>query len=122
MPDEGDVMYMRSPMYKYTGFMLLLFSLNLNAAVNSGHQTITQFEVTNTFFTLYFGANIPNDGCEDRTKVVFWADDYPKGYASMLSTALAAYISGKQISMFLHNCKDGPWGSTLPFAQSINVH
>ncbi len=109
-------------MYKYIGLMLLIISLNLNAAVNSGHQTITRFEVTDTFFTLYFGGDISNDGCVDQTKVVFWAADYPVGYNSMLSAALAAYMSGKQISMFLHNCKVGPWGSTLPFAQTINIH
>ena len=101
--------------------LLGAFSQN-SAAVGSGDFNVLRVEVTDTFFTVYSASGaVTNDNCQDGTKVVFWRSDYPSGYDSMLSTALAAHMGGKKISMWFSGCKAGPWGSTLPKAESIVI-
>ena len=85
------------------------------SAVGSGEFNILKVEVTDTFFTVYSRSGpVTNDNCEDGTKVVFWRADYPNGYDSMLSVALAAHMGNKKVTMWLNGCKSGPWGKTLP--------
>lgn len=90
------------------------------SAVGSGEFNILRVEVTDAFFTVYSASGpIASDNCEDRSKVVFWRADYPNGYDSMLSVALAAHMGNKKVSMWLDGCKAGPWKQTLPKAESI---
>lgn len=92
------------------------------SAVVSGEFNILRVEVTDTFFTVYTASGpITNDNCEDGYKVVFWRTDYPNGYDSMLSVALAAHMGNKKVSMWLDGCKMGPWGKTLPKAGSVVI-
>ena len=92
------------------------------AATNSGNVMISKIEVTDSFFTIYAAATpVVSDNCEDASKVVFWRTDYPNGYDSMLSVALAAHMANRKITMWLVGCKPGPWGKNLPKADSIVV-
>lgn len=101
---------------------MFVFASASYSAVGSGEFNVLRVEVTNTFFTVYSGSGpITNDNCEDGNKVVFWRADYPDGYNSMLSVALAAHMGNKKVSMWLDGCKAGPWGKTLPKAESIVV-
>lgn len=105
-------------------FAILLYVAALPAfsATSSGVMQIASVEVTEAFFTVYF-ANGPakSDDCQQSDKVVFWRTDYPHGYSTMLSTALAAFSANKKVSMWLNSCKIGPWGPTLPKAESIVI-
>ncbi|BFM10152.1 hypothetical protein R50072_03050 [Simiduia litorea] len=101
-----------------------VFSLGLPcfAAVGSGDFSILKVEATDTFFTLYpTSGSVQNDGCEDGSKVVFWRTDFPTGYDSALSIALAAHMGNRKVSMWLDSCKVGPWGKRLPIPRSIVV-
>lgn len=99
-----------------------VFSSLCYSAVGSGEFNILRVEVTESFFTVYSASGpINHDNCEDGNKVVFWRADYPNGYDSLLSTALAAHMSKTKVSMWLNGCKTGPWGKTLPKADSLVV-
>lgn len=106
---------------------LLLVSLmtvasTSNAGVGSGDFGIARVEVTETFFTVYSSSGpITHENCQDAGKVVFWRTDFPNGYETMLSAALAAYMGDKNVSMWLNGCKAGPWGQTLPKPTTIVV-
>lgn len=101
---------------------LLAVASGSNAAVGSGDFGIAQVEVTDTFFTVYSSSGpIVHEKCQDANKVVFWRSDFPNGYETMLSTALAAYMGNKNVSMWLNGCKAGPWGLTLPKPITIVV-
>ncbi|WP_345880987.1 hypothetical protein [Shewanella algae] len=107
---------------KITAVGMLAFAPACFSAVGSGEFNILKVEVTETFFTVYSASGaITNDTCEDGSKVVFWRTDYPNGYDSMLSVALAAHMSNRKVTMWLDGCKPGPWGKTLPKAGSIVV-
>lgn len=110
-------------LYQKLVFICLMgFSLCSFAGVSSGQVNISYVEVTDSFFTLYFGKGITHENCQEGSKVVFWREDYPNGYDSMLSTALAAHMAQKKIHMWVHSCKLGPWGKTLPKAQSVVIY
>ena len=104
-------------------FILLLTVAPLCfSAVGSGEFNILKVEVTDTFFTVYSASgSVMNDGCEDGSKIVFWRTDFPGGYDSMLSVALAAHMGNRKVSMWLDGCKVGPWGKRLPIPRSIVV-
>lgn len=101
--------------------VLLLFS-NISMGAGSGGKLISSVEVTDTFFTVYFyDARLISETCQEINKVVFWKSDYPNGYNSMLSVALASFASSKKVTMWFSGCKAGPWGATLPKAESIVI-
>ena len=101
---------------------LLCVTTHVYSAVSSGEFNISSVEVTDTFFTVYSASGpVSSDNCEDNAKIVFWRDDYPNGYDSMLSSVLAAHMGDKKVSMWLNGCKSGPWGKTLPHAESVVV-
>ena len=105
----------------YALLLVAFLPFNIHAA-GSGEKYILKVEVTDSFFTVYSeNGAIGNEGCEDSAKVVFWREDFPNGYSSMLSVALSAHMAGKKVTMWLNGCKSGPWGKTLPKAGSIVV-
>lgn len=92
-------------------------------SLNSGKFKIEKVEATDRFFTLYSASGpVNHDGCEDGEKIVFWRDDFPNGYQSILSLALAAHASNKEVSAWLAGCKNGPWGKTLPEPGSLVIY
>lgn len=105
--------------------VLFLFFLGLCStahAVGSGEFNILKVEVTETFFTVYSASGtVISDDCQDGSKIIFWRADYPKGYESMLSTALAAHMGKKKVSMWFNGCKMGAWNQMLPKPESIVV-
>lgn len=102
--------------------ILLFISCAAYCGTGSGTKSIDRVEVTDIFFTVYFSDGAAaNDGCQQADRVVYWRADYPSGYGSMLVTALTAHSSGKKVTMWFDGCKTGPWGLTLPKAQSIVI-
>jgi len=104
--------------------ILLFFNSTQVFSGNSGTRTISRVEASDTFFTIYSsGTAFDNtEGCEDTTKVVFWAVDAPDGHKKMMSLAISAMMSGKQVSMWFNGCKMGPWNKTLPTPTTINIY
>lgn len=101
----------------------LLACANIAAAVGSGPKSIAKVEVTDIFFTIYFSDGaIPNTGCDQADKVVYWRSDFPNSYNSLLSTALTAFATGKKVEMWVAGCRAGPWAPSspsLPIPQSV---
>ncbi|UTW46443.1 hypothetical protein KFE80_06070 [bacterium SCSIO 12696] len=101
---------------------MLAFTSVSFSSVGTGEFNILKVEVTDTFFTVYSASGaVANDGCEQADKMVFWRADYPNGYDSLLSVALAAHMGNKKITMWMDGCKLGPWGKALPKPGSIVV-
>ncbi len=93
------------------------------SAADSGSRLIERVEASDVWFTLHPESVFNNtESCEDSSKVVFWASDFPQGHDQILSTALSAMMANKKISMWFNGCKMGPWGKTLPKASTINVY
>lgn len=106
-------------------YLLSVFLLSISccsfAGVSAGPLLISNIEVSDGFFTLYFSTSIANDGCQEADKVVFWKSDYPNNYNLIFSTALAAFSSDKKITMWVNGCKNGPWGKTLPLPFTVVI-
>lgn len=103
------------------GVFLLSISCYSAAGVYVGPVSISQIEVSDSFFTLYLNAPIANEGCQEFDKVVLWKSDYPNNYNLLFSTALAAFSSDKKITMWVNGCKNGPWGATLPLPATVVI-
>jgi len=86
----------------------------------SGKRKLLQVEVTDTFFTIYSAeGDFDKETCDIGNPIAFQRADFPSGYDSMLSIALSAHISGKQVEMWFSGCQASPWGGTMPKPTSI---
>ena len=103
--------------------IVILFFLPLTAfAGPSGKRQILQVEVTDVFFTVYSaGAEFNKESCDVGNPIAFKRADFPDGYDGMLSTALAAYMGGKEIEMWFVGCQQSPWSGTMPMPSSIVI-
>ena len=91
-------------------------------SANSGEIEISRVEATDSFFTVYPSDTVFDSvGCDDHSKIVFWAEDAPVGHQKLMSITLSEMMSNKKVSMWIDGCKMGPWGKTLPKAGSINI-
>lgn len=102
--------------------LALLSPITALAGNYSGLKTLRAVEVSDAWFTVHFADGNPvHPGCQQADKVVYWRSDFPNGYNTLLSTALAAYASGNKVSMWFGGCKAGPWGPTLPKAETLVI-
>jgi len=102
--------------------LILLIVPMIAIAGSSGDRKLLQVEVTDVFFTVYsVSTPFANEACDVGNPIAFRREDFPGGYDSMLSTALAAYMGGKKISMWFNGCQPSPWTGTMPQPTSIII-
>ena len=105
--------------------MKILFGLLLIPALsfagNSGERQISRVEVTEDFFTVYAASPFEKETCDVGSPIAFKREDFPEGYKSMLSTALAAHMANKKITMWFNGCQESPWSGTMPKPTSIVI-
>jgi len=89
----------------------------------SDDSKISRVEVTDAGFNIYakedqFSSAVCDDGDSSTVNyaISFKQTDFPNGYSHMLSTALAAFMGDKNISMWYSGCQSSPWGvnQTMP--------
>ena len=87
-------------------------------AEGSGDHSILRVEVGENGFNIYsesgnFGSAACGNGSSSAVNhaIAFKQSDFPNGYSHLLSTALAAYMGGKKISMWYVGCQDSPWNN-----------
>jgi len=109
-------------------FIMLLTPL-MSLAENSGDHNVLRVEVGDDGFNLYssntdFGAAACVGGGVSTVNnaVSFKQADFPNGYSHMLSTALAAFMGGKKVSMWYVGCQTSPWGNgDMPMPATLVV-
>ena len=107
-------------MKKIVALLFLLSSLSF--AGGSGSHKLLKVEVTETYFTIYSAdGDFNKESCDVGNPIAFKRSDFPNGYDSMLSTALAAHASGKKIIMWFSGCQASPWSGTMPKPTSIVI-
>ena len=103
---------------KKLAILLLVIFPALSQAEGSGDHRLLQVEVGDTGFNIYssggdFGSAACASGGTSNVNhaISFKQSDFPNGYSHLLSTALAAYMGGKQVSMWYVGCQDSPWNN-----------
>ena len=109
--DEGLIM-------KKLVVLFLAILPALAQAESSGDHGLLRVEVGDTGFNIYasdgdFGsAACASGGASNINHAVsFRQSDFPNGYSHLLSTALAAHMGGKKVSMWYVGCQDSPWNN-----------
>lgn len=99
--------------------LLLLANLPFTAlAEGSGDYSILKVEVGESGFNIYSsGGNFGSAACADGSPstvnhvISFKKVDFPNSYPHLLSVALAAYMGGKNVSMWYAGCQLSPWNN-----------
>jgi hypothetical protein len=94
-----------------------LFVLPFAVSANGSATTkIDRVEVSDTGFNIYssgseFGASncAGGDNSTINSVISFARADFPNGYASLLSVAMAAHMGKKDVSMWYVGCQVSPW-------------
>lgn len=106
----------------------LSVSLALSGAAHAGSISaktkIDRVEVTDTMFAIYpvggsFGSK---ESCEGDGVIVFNVADFPNSHAQMLSIALAAKATGREVTMWSSGCQTTVWGYTVAKAGSLVMY
>ncbi|MCI5138302.1 MAG: hypothetical protein D3922_07775 [Candidatus Electrothrix sp. AR1] len=98
-------------------------------AEGSGQHTILRVEVEDSGFNIYTANGDFNPAtCADQAvstvnKVIsFKLSNFPYGYGHMLSTALAAHMGGRKISMWYAWCQESPCkNGQMPKPQTLVI-
>jgi hypothetical protein len=103
-------------------FATLLALPMLAGAVSSNKVKIARVEVTDAFFTIYaVSGDFGKQTCDVGNPIAFRNEDFPN-HSQMLSTALAAHMSGKEVTMWFNGCQASPWSGTMPKPTSLVIH
>jgi len=114
---------------RYLVIAVLALLPSISFAEGSGNREILRVEVGDGGFNIYavegnFGSALCAGGEASTVNnpISFKQQDFPNGYAHMLSTALSAYMAGKKVSMWYVGCQDSPWGNgRMPKPSTIVV-
>ena len=92
-------------------------------AVSSNKTKILRVEVTDVFFTIYAAnGDFVKQTCDVGNPIAFRIEDFPNSHGQMLSTALTAFSTGKEVTMWFNGCQESPWSGTMPKPSSLVVH
>lgn len=97
----------------------LSVSLALSGAAHAGATSdknkIERIEVSDTMFAIYpaNGGFVNKESCERNDVMVFAVADFPNSHNQLLSIALAAKATDREVTMWLSGCQTTIWGYTV---------
>ena len=107
---------------KKSFFTSLLLSLSIAISGSAYAATskkikikIDRVEVGEGLFSIYVsGGDFGKQSCDSGQVIIFNAADFPTSHGNMLSVALAAKATNREVTMWFNGCQNTAWGYTVP--------
>ena len=106
--------------------LLLSLSIAISRSANAAMSikaNIDRVEVGEGMFSIYAsGGDFGKESCDSGQVIIFNAADFPTSHGNMLSVALAAKATNREVTMWFSGCQSTPWGYTVPKANTIILY